>query len=63
MTDVMFLPSSGDRPDAPDISVVVTDGVSNVNQELVPDASIKAHRNVSKTFTFWSFEFATKDLW
>ena len=47
MTEVMFLPSSGDRSDAPDIAVVITDGVSNVDPDLVPDAAVKAHKDVS----------------
>ncbi len=43
----MFVTSAGDRVDAPDIAVVVTDGVSTVNAEMTPGFARDAHRDVS----------------
>ncbi|XP_041374199.1 uncharacterized protein LOC121387240 [Gigantopelta aegis] len=39
MRDEMFLSVNGDRPDVPNVCIVITDGVSNINsRRTVPDA-------------------------
>ncbi|CAG5124867.1 unnamed protein product, partial [Candidula unifasciata] len=45
MRTVMFTSANGDRPDVPNVAVVLTDGVSNVNsQQTVPYAQL-AHED------------------
>lgn len=39
MRENMFIPSRGDRRDAPNICVLLTDGVSNINsRRTIPEA-------------------------
>lgn len=44
MRQVMFTPSNGDRPNAPNVAVVVTDGASNRDQNLTIPNAVDAHR-------------------
>ena len=45
--EIMFTSESGDRVDAPDIAVALTDGASNVNPENTPTFANHAHMDVS----------------
>lgn len=39
MRNQMFIPSRGDRSDAPNVCVLLTDGVSNINsRRTIPEA-------------------------
>ena len=39
MSEVMFTPANGDRPDAPNVCILLTDGVSNINsRRTIPEA-------------------------
>ena len=39
MSDVMYTPGNGDRPDVENICIILTDGVSNINsRRTIPDA-------------------------
>ena len=39
MRTVMFTPENGDRPDIPNVAIVLTDGVSNINsRRTIPEA-------------------------
>lgn len=44
MREELFNPTRGDRPDAPNIAIILTDGVSNINsRRTIPEA--EAARN------------------
>lgn len=43
--DIIFQPP-GDRPDVPNLAVVITDGVSNINKDLLPEEA-RLLKNVS----------------
>ena len=39
MREQIFNPARGDRPDAPNIAIILTDGVSNINpRRTIPEA-------------------------
>ena len=42
MRSQMFNPANGDRPDVPNVAIVLTDGVSNLNSERTIPEAVKA---------------------
>ncbi|WAR09890.1 CO6A3-like protein [Mya arenaria] len=47
MANVMFTPQNGDRPDAPNVCILLTDGVSNINsRRTIPEAERARAKNV-----------------
>ncbi|XP_033728446.1 collagen alpha-1(XII) chain-like [Pecten maximus] len=47
MRDTIFIPSNGDRPDAPNVAVVMTDGESNINSgRTIPEANAAKREGV-----------------
>ena len=48
MHSAMFTPVNGERPEVPDVAIVITDGQSNVNQlQTLPEARIAKHRGIT----------------
>ena len=46
----MFTPQNGDRPTAPNIAIVITDGVSNLAQKNTIPYAQEAHRQGIRMF-------------
>ena len=47
MHDVMFTAANGDRPNVPNIAVVITDGVSNINsRRTIPEAEAARKKGI-----------------
>ena len=47
MLDEQFTPSVGDRPDIINVGVVITDGITDVNPDLLDDYAQSAHVCIS----------------
>ena len=52
MRTVQFTPERGDRPDAPNVAVVITDATSNKDQNLTIPEALAAQAAGVAVFTF-----------
>ena len=56
MREEIFNPLRGDRPDAPNVAIILTDGVSNINsRRTIPEAETarkEVSTSMSSTFLF-----------
>ena len=61
MQDTMFTSEHGDRPRAPNLGIVITDGASNRDAELLAPYAYRAHRASIRLIAVGNEYFLNKD--